>query len=333
MTPARFLEERGPAWVRMRDLVEKTGKKGAAALNEEELHELTRLYPAVAVDVARARMYKIDPLTQRKLNQLAIAAHGLLYRRKAIRRKGVLRRFFLRDYPRLFRRLWGYAVLAGAVFFVSALATYVAVRIQPSTVNRFVPDAAALVDREEGLTARDVSDRFRRLPSQFMAAAIVTNNISVAFSAFAFGIAAGLGTCLVLLINGMMLGGFAAHFANHGLSYPLWSFLAPHGVLEILAILIAATAGLRLGLSLAVPGSLTRKASLQAGAKEAVLLVLGTIPMFIIAGVVEGFVTPSELPGAAKIILGLMLGAAAMAYLLLAGHGRAGGAAPAGEKS
>ena len=104
----------------------------------------------------------------------------------------------------------------------------------------------------------------------------MANNISVAFHAFALGISAGLGTCYVLLVNAMMLGGFAGHFANHGLSYPLWSFLAPHGVLEIFAILVSAAAGLRLGLSLAVPGRLTRRASLRIGAREAVLLFENT---------------------------------------------------------
>jgi uncharacterized membrane protein SpoIIM required for sporulation len=153
-----------------------------------------------------------------------------------------------------------------------------------------------------------------------MATGIMGNNISVAFLAFALGITAGLGTCYVLFVNAMMLGGFFGHFDNHHLAYMCWSFIAPHGVLEILAILIAAAAGLRLGLALAIPGDMTRGASLRAGAREAVLLVLGTIPMFLVAGSIEAFITPTELPGAAKILLGLTAGAAAMAYLLLAGR-------------
>jgi uncharacterized membrane protein SpoIIM required for sporulation len=123
-------------------------------------------------------------------------------------------------------------------------------------------------------------------------------------------------------VNGLMLGGFAAHFANHGLAYDFSAAIAAHGVLEIMAVVLAGGAGMRLGLSLAVPGDLTRGASLRAGAREAVLLVLGTIPMFIVAGVVEGFLTPTDLPHLMKIGTGLGLGLSAAAYLLLAGQGQ-----------
>ncbi len=324
MTPARFLETRRDAWNRLETLIAKAGSRGVARLTDHELHELTRLYPAVAVDVARARMYEIDPKTQRRINQLAIAAHGLLYRRRSVRPTRAIWRFFRHDYPQLFRRLWVYMVLATAIFTVSTLGAYVSVRIRPSTAHLFVPGGLDVVDESE-VTAEDVSERYRRMPKPPMASAITTNNISVAFAAFALGITAGVGTCYVILMNSMMLGGFFGHFANHNLSYECYSFLIPHGVLEIFAILVSAAAGLRLGLSLAIPGQVTRKNSLRAGAKEAVLLVMGTIPMFIIAGAIEAFVTPTYvIPGWAKIIIGLTVWAAVMAYLLLVGRRKDG---------
>jgi uncharacterized membrane protein SpoIIM required for sporulation len=192
--------------------------------------------------------------------------------------------------------------------------------LKPSNAYLFVPGQLDIADEEPGISSEDISERFRRIAKPPMAAGIMANNISVAFSAFALGITAGIGTCYVVIFNSMMLGGFAAHFSNHGLSYDLWAFIAPHGVLEIFAILVSAAAGLRLGLSLAVPGKLTRLASLRIGAREAVLLVVGTIPMFILAGIVEGFVTPSYLPGVAKIVLGMVLGFLTMAYLISAGR-------------
>jgi uncharacterized membrane protein SpoIIM required for sporulation len=93
----------------------------------------------------------------------------------------------------------------------------------------------------------------------------------------------------------------------------------PHGLIEITAVLIAAAAGLRLGLSLAIPGRLTRRASLRAGGREALLLMLGTIPMFVVAGMIEGFVTPSYLPDWVKASIGILAVSIAVAYLLLAG--------------
>jgi len=325
MTPARFLALRSPAWDRLEALVQKAGRHGVGRLTDTELHELTRLYPAVAVDVARARLHGLDPSLQQRINHLAIVAHGLLYRRRHARPLQAVVRFFRSDYPRLFRRLWAFTALAVAVFLAGFAGAYASSRIRPATAYLFVPCELELPDGQPGVSAKDISERFRGIPNPPMAAGVMSNNISVALNAFALGITAGVGTCYVVLFNAMMLGGFAGHFANHQLTYTFWSFVLPHGLLEIFAILIASAAGLRLGAALALPGGLTRMASLRRGAREAVLLVLGTIPMFAVAGVVEGFVTPSYLPDGLKIALGVVLWVAALAYLLVWGRGPAGG--------
>lgn len=321
MTPARFLETRANAWNRLETIISKASKKGVRALTDKELRELTRLYPAVAIDVARARMYNIDPTTQKRINQLAISAHGLLYRRKNTRYFQTIWMFFRSDYPRLFRRLWPYMALATTVFIIGFLGAYVSTRLQPSNAYLFVPGELDLTDDDSGVTSKDISERFRRIAKPPMAAGIMANNISVAFNAFALGITAGIGTCYVVIFNSMMLGGFAAHFSNHGLIFDFCSFIVPHGGLEIFAILVSAAAGLRLGLSLAIPGHLKRSASLRTGAIEAVLLVLGTIPMFIVAGFIEGFITPSYSHGVVKIMLGVIITLLTVAYLILAGQG------------
>ena len=322
MTAAHFLESRGPSWTRTGKLIAKAGRKGTSALSEEELHELTRLYPSVAVDVARARMYGLDSRTQDRINQLAISAHGLLYRRRHVRPFRAIWQFFSYDYPRLFRRLWPYVTLSVAIFLIGVLGAYASVRLRPSTAYLFVPRGLD-ISGGPAVTEQDISERYRRMPKPPMASAITANNISVAFSSFALGITGGIGTAYVILINAMMLGGFVGHFANYGLGHQCATFLVPHGVLEIFAILVSGGAGLRLGISLAIPGRTTRKASLRRGAKEAVLLVLGTIPMFIVAGVIESFVTPSYIAGGAKIAIGATVLGLFLAYLLLIGHSRA----------
>lgn len=321
MTPAQFLATRQPVWNRLDDLLTRIGKRGTAGLTEAELHELVNLYPSVAVDVGRARMYKLDDATQQRINKLAIAAHGYIYRRPAHRPLPAIWRFFRLEYPRLFRRMGGYVLLSTVLFMVFASGAYISTRLRPSTAYVFVPGPIDLPDGQPGLSAEDMSERFREIPNPPLAAGVMANNISVAFKAFAFGITAGVGTCYVLLMNGMILGGFIGHFANHNLQYALWSFIAPHGVLEIFAILVSGAAGFRLGFSLALPGKVTRKASLRAGARDAVLLVLGTIPMFLVAGFIEGFITPSYVEGWLKITLGLLVWALAMAWLLLVGRG------------
>lgn len=319
MTPGGYVKSRQKLWERFESLVEKTRKKGLKGLTRDELLELSRLYPAVAVDVSKIRMYELDPRLEEKISALVIAAHGMLYREKRKRPMPDLIDFFTQFYPRLFRRLGGYFMLVTAIFFVASLGAYVSTQLDPSNAYLFVPCGLDISDSST-VTAEDVSERFRQMPNAPMAAGIITNNISVALTAYALGVTASLGTILVLMYNSLMLGGFIGHFANHGLSYELWCYIAPHGILEIFAILVSAAAGMRMGLSFFIPGHLTRFASLRKGAKEAVLLVLGTIPMFILAGIIEGFITPSYLPGPAKIIIGAAAFVSVFLYLLLGGR-------------
>lgn len=332
MTPAKFMETHAPIWDRLAELVRKAGRWGAQRLTQEELRELSRLYPIAAVDVARSRMYQLDATIQDRLGRMAIAAHGLLYRRPSPRPLKAIGQFLAQDYPRLFRRLRGYVLLSIAIFMTVTLGTYAAVRMQPSLAHVILPTGLE-ADTPGSVTSEDVSERYRRIPGPVMNSFITTNNISVAFFAFSLGVLAGIGTCYVLLFNGMMLGTFFAHFANHDLSYVSYSFLIPHGALEIFAIMVAGAAGLRLGLSLALPGRWTRKASLRQGAKEGVLLVLGTIPMFIVAGAIESFVTPAYWSGGVKIVIGVLALGVTLAYLLLVGRSGAGKAIATGVVS
>ncbi len=318
MNPAKFLESRKHIWDRLDSLTKKAGRKGVRTLDDGELRELTRLYPTVATDVARARMYGMDANTMRRLNQLAIGAHGLLYRRERARPLKALWTFFSRDYPRLFRRLWPCFAISFALFSVCAMGAYTSVRMSPSSAYLFVPLGLDVEGTPE-VTAGDIGERYRKAPGGFMVSAITTNNIQVAIYAFVSGITAGIGTCAILILNGMMLGGFFGHFANHGLLYACCEFLVPHGALEIFSIILAGAAGLRLGFSLALPGKLTRKASLRKGAREAMMLMLGTVPMFIAAGIIESFVTPAYINGGTKIIIGLSALGITMAYLLFVG--------------
>jgi uncharacterized membrane protein SpoIIM required for sporulation len=146
---------------------------------------------------------------------------------------------------------------------------------------------------------------------------IMTNNISVAFAAFAMGITAGIGTVWMMLLNGLMMGVVGVACWREGMSLSLWSFVAAHGVLELPAIFIAGGAGLGIAKGLLFPGNLPRRDSLvQAGARS-VRLVLGTIPMLIVAGVVEAFVSPTSLPARMKFLL-----AAGLVTLLLLYLGR-----------
>jgi uncharacterized membrane protein SpoIIM required for sporulation len=145
--------------------------------------------------------------------------------------------------------------------------------------------------------------------------AIMTNNMSVAFTTFALGITGGLGTIYMMVLNGVMIGviGMACWLA--GMSVALWSFVAPHGVLELPAIFIAGGAGLRVGLGLLFPGTLPRRDSLASAGTEAVRLLVGVVPILILAGIIEAFISPTALAPSLKFRMAAALFVLLVFYL------------------
>lgn len=150
---------------------------------------------------------------------------------------------------------------------------------------------------------------------------IFTNNIRVTLLAFAAGMLLGLGTAYLLIFNGILLGGVLGLAANAGTLIDAVELIVPHGVLELSCIAVAGGAGLVLGRRIIAPGDLTRREAVRREAQPAVLVVLGTAPWLVLAGCVEGFVTPQHLPLPAAVTVGL--GLAAPFWLLVIRAGRA----------
>jgi uncharacterized membrane protein SpoIIM required for sporulation len=136
---------------------------------------------------------------------------------------------------------------------------------------------------------------------------IMTNNITVCFLTFAGGITAGLFTLFELFNNGLMLGVVSTVCHQHHMALSLWSFVAAHGALEIPSIMLAGAAGLRLGAGILFPGMLRRREALAVAGSEAVQLVSGTIPLLIVAGTLEAFLSPTHAPIALKFAVGAVL--------------------------
>ena len=137
--------------------------------------------------------------------------------------------------------------------------------------------------------------------------AIMTNNLAVTFTVFAAGITAGLGTLYMIVWNGVLLGVIATACHQAHMSIKLWSFVAPHGSLELPAIIIAGGAGLRLAYGLLFPGIYSRRHSLFVAGSESVRLVSGVVPMLIVAGILEGFLSPSAAPVWLKFVTAFLL--------------------------
>jgi uncharacterized membrane protein SpoIIM required for sporulation len=129
---------------------------------------------------------------------------------------------------------------------------------------------------------------------------IMTNNISVCFLTFASGILAGLGTVFLLFQNGLSIAVVLTTCFQHGMGMNLVSFMAAHGALEIPSILLAGAAGLRLGAGILFPGMMKRKDALAQAGNDAVQMVAGTIPLLIVAGTLEAFLSPTHVAPAIK---------------------------------
>lgn len=319
---AILVRQRRRAWDAYFDLLEQAQRRGLDHLPEDEVRRFGALYRGVAADLARARTYGGSPSLLYSLERGVGGGHNLLYR-PAVRSGRQLRQWIAAGFPALVRRRWKPILLASALFYLPTLLTFAAVRLDPPRARELVP--AEIIARAEEAEQRAAEGRgyvdVPPLAMPVMASSLIANNVQVTFAAFAGGVAAGVGTLVILVFNGVHLGSVAALFANLKQSMHLWSFVLPHGVIELTAICIAGGAGLWLGSALLMPGRRTRRDALIERGREAVLLIAGTTLLLVVAGVIEGFISPAPIPRPLKLTLAAVFALLLVAYLLLAGRG------------
>ncbi len=309
MISVSWLKKRQAYWAQLEALLTRVKEQGLHALSRSELRELGLLYRQTATDLSAVRGDASSVQQARYLNQLLGRAHNAIYsgQKKTV---GGVWRFYSREYPRIFRRFLPYTAAATIIFGVGALAGMFLSLSDPEYMREFLgPQMIASIERREMWTRSIVSVKPQA------SSAIMTNNLSVSFVTFAAGITAGLGTLYMLFFNGMMLGVIGVACGVHQMGMQLWSFVAPHGVLELPAIFIAGGAGLRLAQSLMFPGVLSRRDSLALGGSDAVRLLVGIIPMLIVAGTIEGFFSPSGAPVYLKFLTAIAGFTLLIAYL------------------
>ena len=321
MISTRWLERRKQHWDRLERLLDETRSHGIRGLSRSELRELSLLYRQSAVDLSVLREDSAGEQMARYLNQLLARAHNTIYAgRKSS--PGILH--FYRDvYPQIFRQTFRYTATAFALFAAGAVLGAVLTAVRPEFMHRVLgPRMVETIEQHKMWTESIVSIK------PVASSGIMTNNLSVAFMAFAMGITAGLGTAYMLIFNGLMLGVIATACWLSDMSLPLWSFVAPHGVLELPAIFIAGGAGLMIARGLLFPGVLTRRDALVQSGALAVRLLLGVIPMLVVAGVIEGFLSPSRLPLFTKLFFAAVMAALLVSYLLSRPKRATAGSAP-----
>ncbi len=245
------------------------------------------------------------------LNQLLGRGHNLIYHGHRPKISAIVQ-FYSKTYPNIFRETLPQTLLAVAIFAVAGLGAWIVAAHDPGFSYRLLgPQMMETIERREMWTHSIVTIK------PLASSGIMTNNLSVAFSTFALGITAGLGTIWMMVVNGLLIGVIGAATWKAGMALQLWSFVAPHGVLELPAIFIAGGAGLEIARGLLFPGLLPRRQSLAAAGGRGARLLLGTIPLLVVASIIEGFFSPSNAPVGMKFLLAAVLFAALLTYLFL----------------
>lgn len=285
-------------------------------LSRVEVREFGELYRRAASDLAIARAETRDAKLINYLNSLVIRAHGKIYRAES-GGVGVLWKFFAQNFPAAFRTARWFIFVAFLAFSLPAvLSGWLSYTNSEFAITIGVEEvaAAAASNRQWWLSLNEAN--------QIGASQILTNNIMVSFLAFAWGALIGVGSLYVLMMNGVSVGGVvgACYRGNADFANDLLTFMVGHGVIELSAIFMAGGAGMMIGYAFINPGDLTRGQALKKNGMEAAKIVIGCACLLVVAGIIEGFLSPSGLPAGVKLATGLLTGVVMYSYLLMAGH-------------
>jgi len=275
-------------------LLDRADRGGLAALSVADVKRLCRLYRQVSIDLSQARTSGAEPELLRYLNHLAARAHGRIYASKRVDVRPFLG-FLLTGFPRLVRLRARPILVAAGLLVATTLASFLAVVRNPELAyslfdEQVVEYENVRLEKQEGAYRGNFT--FSASESPLVAVAIIANNVKIAIMAFAVGALGCLPGVLLVAFNGRMLGTISGIVFNHGYLLGFYSLILTHGVLELTAICIATGAGFVLGWSLIAPGNLPRRDALRKAAPDAFGLLGGAAALLVIAGLIEGNITP-----------------------------------------
>ncbi|MEM7234771.1 MAG: stage II sporulation protein M [Planctomycetota bacterium] len=293
-------------WKELSRIADKATKSGHQSLSDRDVADLGRLYRAAASHLNLLRVTGASQVQLRSLNRVVARAHNIIYGRaqRGINLKGFF--FSFLTFPATIRQTIGCHALAAAILILGTVYGYFGASADPDFALEFsmggdsrTPYATKsellstlLEGRPESMGGSGEHGAGKKTA---FAAMLWKHNTSVALLAFFSGFLFGLPTVLLLFFNGTMLGVYTYTFASRDLSYEWWAWILPHGVTELLAIVLLSGGGLVVAKQQLFPGGVRRSEALSRIRGHGIRLLLFAFPMFLVAAVFESFVRQSGL--------------------------------------
>jgi uncharacterized membrane protein SpoIIM required for sporulation len=299
-------------WRRLAELTRRAARP--RRLTGAEVDELVELYQRTATHLSVVRSSAPDAALVARLSTLVARARAAATGGSPPAR-AALTRFATVTFPAAVYAGWRWSLGAAGGFLAVAAALGVWV-----AGSADVQASIAAPQQVRRLVEHDFADYYSAHPAAAFAAQVWTNNAWVAAGALCLGILLGLPTLWILWQNAANVGLVAGLMAAHGKLDVFFGLVTPHGLLELTAVFVAAGTGLRLGWTVVDPGPRTRAEAVGATGRAAVSVALGLVAVLLLSGAIEGFVTPSPLPTAARVVVGVAAQAGFLAYVAVLGR-------------
>jgi uncharacterized membrane protein SpoIIM required for sporulation len=327
MRQQQFEAENQPLWDQMTALMDDLKRpQGKRRLTLQEQLRFPALYRQLCSHYALARGRGFSPALIDQLHGMVLRGHSLLYRQRGVWRWRLLS-FIYTGFPSAVRRSGSYFAISLLFFLLPAVLMGVGCYLQEDLIYTWVDEmtVAQMESSYDPTNQRLGRALERESETDFtMFGYYILNNIGIGFRTFASGIIFAVGTLFILLFNGLVIGGVAGHLTQLGYYDTFWPFVSGHGSFELTAIVICGAAGLRLGHAVIAPGRRTRVLALREQAQEALLLVMGSALMLLVAAFIEAFWSSMPLQPLTKYLVAALLWSVVIAYLLFMGRGRRG---------
>jgi uncharacterized membrane protein SpoIIM required for sporulation len=309
----RFITTNQQSWSRLEQLTAAASATGAR-LRPQDVDELVQLYQRASTHLSHARTQRADPVLVARLTRLVANARGALYGTRSRSLAGFTR-FFTTSFPAAVWHARRFVAASALLMLLPAVLVGGWLARSDAALEASAPDAV-----REAYVEDDFEAYYSSAPASEFATAVTVNNIQVGFLAFASGILLCVVTAFILVNNGANVGQAAGLFAAAGEQAKFYGLILPHGLLELSAIIVAGGAGLAVGWAIIDPGDRTRGEALAEQGRRSAVIALGLALVFVVAGTIEGFVTPSGLPTAMRVAIGAVVCVAFWTYVVLLGR-------------